>query len=109
MDNIEPGFFGAPALFCETMAPMKITLLPHALERMEQRGISEEEVRGILESPDLEYPGRLGRTVAERSPSEEGRSLAVRVIYNQGLEENERVVVTVELGRPTNPLEGGDE
>ena len=87
---------------------MKITLLPHALERMELRGISEEEVRDVLERPDMEYPGRLGRTVAERSPSEAGRSLAVRVIYNQGLED-ERVVVTVELGRPTTgPPEGGD-
>ncbi len=86
---------------------MKITYLPHALERMEQRGVSEEEVRGILESPDLEYPGKQDRTVAERPPSEGGRSLAVRVIYNLGLEE-ERIVVTVELGRPTtNPPEGG--
>lgn len=95
----------APALLCETMAPMKITYLPHAVERMELRGISEDEVRGILESPDLEYPGALGRTVAERTPSEGGRfsSLAVRVIYNRGLaplELDERIVVTVEIGRP---------
>ena len=67
---------------------------------MEQRNISEVEVRAILESPDLEFPGKLGRTVAERSPSEGGRSLAVRVIYNLGLE-GERVVVTVEFGRPS--------
>ena len=79
---------------------MKITFLPHALARMEERGVSEEEARQILENPDLEYPGRLGRTVAERSPVEGGRSLAVRVIYNRGLEE-ERIVDTVELGRPT--------
>ena len=78
---------------------MKITLLPHVRLRMEQRDISEEEVRTILESPDLEYPGKLGRTVAERSPGG-GRSLAVRVIYNLGLE-GERVVVTVERGRPS--------
>ena len=83
-------------------------MLPHALGRMEMRGISEEEVRDVLERPDLEYPGRLGRTVAERSPSEAGRSLALRVIYNRGLED-ERIVVTVELGRPTtSPPEGGD-
>jgi hypothetical protein len=89
------------------MASMRITFLPHAVERMEQRGISEEEVRDVLERPDLEYPGRLGRTVAERSPSEAGRPLALRVIYNLGLAD-ERVVVTVELGRPTSPPEGGD-
>lgn len=75
---------------------------------MELRGISESEVREILDAPDLEYPGYLGRTVAERSPSETGRSLAVRVIYNRGLED-ERIVVTVELGRPTtNPPEGDE-
>lgn len=85
---------------------MKITLLPHALERMKQREISEEEVRDVLERPNLEYLGKLGRTVAERSPSEAGRPLALRVIYNRGLED-ERIVVTVELGRPTNPREGG--
>ena len=77
---------------------------------MGQRGVFEEEVRDVLARPDLEYPGGLGRTVAERSPSESGRSssLAVRVIYNLGLE-GERIVVTVELGRPTRrpPQEGG--
>lgn len=91
---------------------MKITYLPHARQRMEERGISEEEVRNILEAPDLEYPSRLGRTVAERSPSEGARfsSLAIRVIYNSSLEElDERIVVTVEVGRPTtNPPEGGE-
>ncbi len=88
---------------------MKITLLPHTLERMQERGVSEEEVRDVLERPDLEYPGRLGRAVAERSPSETSRSLALRVVYNRGLEDK-RVVVTVELGRPTTnyPPEGGD-
>jgi hypothetical protein len=87
---------------------MKITFLPHAIERMEQRGVTEDEVRDILERPDLEYPGRRGRTVAERAPVEGGRSLAVRVIYNHG-PGDERIVITVELGRPTtNPPEGGE-
>lgn len=85
---------------CETMAYMKITLLPYALERMEERGSSEEKVHDILERPDLEYTDRLGRTVAERSPSEVGRSLVVHVNYNRSLED-ERIVVAVEMGRPT--------
>lgn len=81
---------------------------------MEERDISEEEVRDILARPDLEYPGKLGRTVAERSPSKGGRfsSLAVRVIYNFGLRD-ERIVVTVELGRPVSdtpePVQEGNE
>lgn len=93
---------------------LKITYNPHTRRRMEERDISEEEVRDILARPDLEYPGKLGRIVAERSPSESGRfsSLAVRVIYNSGLQD-ERIVVTVELGRPTpgtpEPPQEGDE
>jgi hypothetical protein len=70
---------------------------------MEERGISDEQARAALEDPDFEYPGNLGRTVAERvSP---GRSLAVKVVYNQGLED-ERIVVTVERGRPSRPAGG---
>jgi hypothetical protein len=85
---------------------MRITYLPHALEQMAERGISEEEARATLEAPDVEYPGRRGRTVAERVPA--GRRLAVKVVYNRGLED-ERIVVTVELGRPTaTPSEGGE-
>ena len=67
---------------------------------MAERGISEEEARATLESPDVEYPGNLGRTVAERVPP--GRSLAVRVVYNRGLED-ERIVVTVERGATHSP------
>jgi hypothetical protein len=62
---------------------MKITYLPHVRRRMEERGISEEEVAAVLEDPAMEYPGNFGRTVAER------------------------VVVTVERGRPTRPAEPG--
>lgn len=77
---------------------MKITYLPHALQRMDEREIPEETVRAVLEEPDLEYPGKLGRTVAERVF--EGRRLAHKVVYNQA-PEDERIVVTVERGRPT--------
>ena len=87
---------------------MRITYVPHARRRMEERGISEEEVETVLEAPALEYLGNLGRTVAERVLP--GRRLAVKVVYNLGAED-ERVVVTVELGRPTRPAgqEGGEQ
>ncbi len=66
---------------------------------MEERGISEEEVAAVLEAPDLEYPGNRGRMVAERILP--GRRLAVKVVYNLSAREgDERVIVTVELGRP---------
>lgn len=76
---------------------MKITILPHARGQMEERRISEEQVRGVLERPATEYPGRLGRTVAERRVAS-GR-LAIKVVYNIGLED-ERIVVSVMRGRP---------
>jgi hypothetical protein len=45
---------------------VKITILPHARERMHERGISEGQVHGTLEQPWREYRGNKGRTVAER-------------------------------------------
>jgi hypothetical protein len=77
---------------------MKITYLPHARRRMEERGIPDEEVAVVLEAPAQEYPGNRGRTVAEWVVR--GRRLATKVVYNLGAED-ERIVVTVELGRPT--------
>jgi hypothetical protein len=73
---------------------------------MAERGISEDEVRATLEEPDVEYVGRRGRIVAERTPS--GRSLAVKVVYNRGLED-EWIVVTAERGRPVRRVPEGDE
>ena len=48
-----------------------------------------------LEEPDLEYPGNLGSTVAERVLP--GRRLATKVGSNLG-GEDKRVVVTVDRG-----------
>jgi hypothetical protein len=76
---------------------MKITHLPHALRRMDERGIARWEA--VLEAPDVEYPGHVfERVVTERVLP--GRRLAVKVVYNLGAED-ERIVVAVELGRPT--------
>ena len=65
---------------------------------MEEKRISEEEARTTVEESDLEYPGNLGRTVAERVfPNDR---LATKVVYNLGVDD-ERVVITVERGRPS--------
>jgi Domain of unknown function (DUF4258) len=78
---------------------MQVTYLPHALRRMDERGIARWEAEAVLEAPDVEYPGHVfERVVAERVLP--GRRLAVKVVYNLGAED-ERIVVTVELGRPT--------
>jgi hypothetical protein len=55
---------------------MKITYLPHALRRMDERRIAQWEVAAVLEAPAVEYPGHvftveLGRpTRHRRGPAE---------------------------------------
>ena len=45
---------------------MKVTYLPHALRRMDERGIARWEAEAVLEAPDVEYPGHVfERVVAE--------------------------------------------
>ena len=75
---------------------MKITILPHARERMHERGISEGQVHGTLEQPWREYRGNKGRTVAVRRV---GQHHAIKVVDNLG-PADERIVVTVLRGRP---------
>ena len=72
---------------------MKITFLPHALEQMSKRGISEDEARAALEEADEERTANLGRLYAQKRF---GRR-RIRVIYNQGADE--AVVVSVMLRR----------
>ncbi len=72
---------------------MKITFLPHALEQMSKRGISEDEARAALEEADEEGAANLGRLYVQKRF---GRR-RIRVIYNQGADE--AVVVSVMLRR----------
>lgn len=73
----------------------RITILPHALERMGYHGITEGRVRAVLEEPDEEGAAKLGRLYAQRLLG--GR--LVRVIYNVG--GDEAVVVSVMPRRKT--------
>ena len=73
---------------------MKITLLPHAIDEMHRRGVSEDQVRETVEQPDSMMEGRLRRTVAEKWIELERGGRYVRVVYNQE-GADEIVVVTV--------------
>ena len=42
----------------------RVTFLTHARERMEQYGITEEEVRSVLGEPSEEGAANLGRSYA---------------------------------------------
>jgi hypothetical protein len=72
---------------------MKVTFLPHALDRMEWFGISDEEVRAVLEEPHEEGAANRGRLYAQKQIGER----RIRVIYNQGADE--AVVISVMLRR----------
>jgi Domain of unknown function (DUF4258) len=72
----------------------RVTFLPHARERMEQYGITEEEVRSVLEAPGEEETANFGRRYAQKLLSSR---LLVRVIYNVGMDE--AVIVSVMLRR----------
>ncbi len=57
--------------------------MPHALEQMERRGISEEEVAAMLEDPNEEGSANFGRLYAQ-SVIDDRR---IRVVYNRGTDE----------------------
>ena len=73
---------------------MRVTFLPHALEKMIERGISETEVRLVLGQPEEEGEANLARRYAQKQI---GRR-RIRVVYNQGAGD-ERIVVTAMLRR----------
>jgi hypothetical protein len=68
---------------------VNLVFLPHAREQMQERHVSEEEVRETLESPDSAWTGRFGRIVVEK----DFVTYILRVIYNEGV--NEAVIITV--------------
>lgn len=72
---------------------VKIALLPHAIERMEQHGVSEKDVRSVLEEPDEEGEANFGRLYSQKLVGHQ----TIRVIYNQGVDET--VVISVMLRR----------
>jgi hypothetical protein len=72
---------------------MRFTFLPHALEQMRARGISEEEARLVLEDPDDEGAANLGRLYAQKVIGHR----RIRVVYNRGADEI--VAVSIMLRR----------
>ncbi len=61
----------------------EFNFLPHAREQMEERGVSEEEVKETVGSPDQSYVGRFGRIVVEKDYG----TRILRVVYNEGQDE----------------------
>jgi len=63
---------------------------PHALRRMRQRGISQDDVVAVLKEPDTTYPAHEGRISMVRTLSD-GRRIQVVVAQD----ENGPIVWTV--------------
>jgi hypothetical protein len=72
---------------------MKVTFLPHALEQMRKRGISESEARLVVDQPDEEGKANFGRLYAQKEIGHR----RIRVVYNRGADEI--VAVSVMLRR----------
>jgi hypothetical protein len=72
---------------------MRIIFLPHALDRMRQFGISEDEVRAVLDEPSEEGEANMGRSFSQKLV---GNRL-MRVVYNKSADEV--VVITAMLRR----------
>lgn len=45
---------------------MKIIFTTHVRSRMNERGITEDNIRWALDAPDINHPGRQGATVSRR-------------------------------------------
>ena len=73
------------------LCAMRITFLPHALERMAEYGIIQEEIRLVVGQPDDKGTANLGRRYAQKVLGHR----RIRVVYNQSTDET--IVVTVML------------
>ena len=76
-----------------TLRGVRITFLPHELQKMAERGISEEEAHLTVGQPHEEGAANFGRLYAQKGIGHR----RLRVIYNQGVDE--AVVVSVMLRR----------
>lgn len=79
---------------------MKVVFIPHALERMKERGIPEELVIEILNFPEKVSTGYFGRKIAQKKLN----GKIVRVVYEEG--GNEIVVITVYITSKLNKYGG---
>ncbi len=77
---------------------MEVRLHPHALERLAERGATEEEVRATVAEGE-QFPGKYGRTGFRRNFPFEGiwnsRSYANKQVEVYAVQEDGWLVITV--------------
>jgi hypothetical protein len=64
----------------EPISEYKLT--PHSLMKLEQRGISEEQLRQALRHPERRVPVRKGRDVLQRKFQEQSQEYLIRVFVD---------------------------
>ncbi len=70
---------------------MKVTFIPHALDRMKKRGITEKMVLETLKDPEKVVEGYGGRKIAQKMLDDK----LLRVIYEE--KEDKLEVITAYL------------
>lgn len=71
------------------MINKNIIITNHAKSRMKERDISEKELKEVMKSPDISYPGRRGEINVVKEV-ESGKK--VRVTYVK--ERNKKIIIT---------------
>ena len=83
---------------------MDIQFIPHALERMKERGISKEMVKETILNPDSVSEGYSGRKVAQKRLN----GKMIRVIYEE-THGGVIVVITAYITSKLRKYEGGEK
>ena len=83
---------------------MEIQFIPHALERIEERGIPRELVEEVISNPEGVSEGYFGRKVAQKRLN----GKLIRVIYEER-SEGVVVVITAYITSKVRKYEGGEK
>ncbi|ASJ11585.1 DUF4258 domain-containing protein [Thermococcus thioreducens] len=83
---------------------MEIRFIPHALERIEERGLSKELVDEAISNPDSVSGGYFGRKVAQKRLN----GKLIRVIYEE-TSDGVIVVITAYITSKVRKYEGGEK
>ncbi|MEK6903006.1 MAG: DUF4258 domain-containing protein [archaeon] len=69
--------------------PKKVIISYHAMDRLEERGISENNIMNVIQSPDNTHPSFKERQIASKSI----RSQLITVVFKEELDNI--IVITV--------------